>query len=321
MKFSLTILLIAAVLSGCSPKVYTSIRTSHPARTAGSPVLVYEPADSLPDTYEMEVLGTIKIKDTGFSVGCNYPTVIQKAKDEVNKIGGNGLYISTHRLPGLKSSCHQIEGYMIWLPEEIFLSTYFDNMSRQKGYELLYGGVALPQQPAAEDSAKRRSSRIVLGAGYGFLTSKYYYPTPSSGNPKSGLDINAAYQWTGRGLGFGLRYSGYFSSFTYGGEKNKIGLDYFAPELVFLMETKGNWAFCESLGIGYVNYRETNYKNVGGFGFHLALGAEYKFSPGVGLGIEAGYYGARFSDSHKTDGDSAAGINRVSLNGGLRFYF
>ena len=63
--------------TGCSPSVYTSIQKSYPARIEGSTVLVYDMADSLPEP--AEILGSVTVKDSGFSVNCNYAKVMQRA--------------------------------------------------------------------------------------------------------------------------------------------------------------------------------------------------------------------------------------------------
>jgi hypothetical protein len=55
-----------------------------------------------------EKLGTIKVGDSGFSVDCNYATVLDKAKTESRKVGGNVLKITKHKGPDLWSSCHRI---------------------------------------------------------------------------------------------------------------------------------------------------------------------------------------------------------------------
>ena len=102
--------------TGCSPSVYTSIQKSYPARIEGSTVLVYDMADSLPEP--AEVLGSVTVKDSGFSVNCNYAKVMQRAKDETNKIGGNGLHLFWHKEPSaLGSSCHRIAAHMLLLPD------------------------------------------------------------------------------------------------------------------------------------------------------------------------------------------------------------
>ena len=81
--------------TGCAPSVYTSIQKSYPARIEGSTVLVYDMADSLPEP--AEVLGSVTIKDSGFSVNCNYAKVMQRAKDETNKSAATGFIWSGTR--------------------------------------------------------------------------------------------------------------------------------------------------------------------------------------------------------------------------------
>jgi len=56
-----------------------------------------------------EKLGTIKVGDSGFSVNCNYATVLDKAKIESRKVGGNVLKITKHKRPDSWSSCHRIK--------------------------------------------------------------------------------------------------------------------------------------------------------------------------------------------------------------------
>jgi len=58
--------------------------------------------------FNAEKLGTIKVGDSGFSVNCNYATVLDKAKTESRKVGGNVLKITKHKRPDLWSSCHRI---------------------------------------------------------------------------------------------------------------------------------------------------------------------------------------------------------------------
>jgi hypothetical protein len=55
-----------------------------------------------------EKLGTVKIEDPGFSTNCNYATVIDMAKIEARKVGGNAIKITQHTRPDFFSSCHRI---------------------------------------------------------------------------------------------------------------------------------------------------------------------------------------------------------------------
>lgn len=316
---------------GCSPQVYTRIQKSYPARPADSPVLVYEYTDSLPPA--AEVLGNVEVRDNGLSTNCAYAVVLQLAKNETNKAGGNGFILTWHKEPTVfGSSCHQIAGNILLVPDSTYAVSGSDNLAQQY---LRTNLMSIPANTAlttaGETADKRKPCVLLLNGGYGFIVSKYYLPEGGSGNPKQGLDINGAFQWVGRsGLGVGLRYSGYFSSIQLDGAKVKIGLHYIGPEFVLRQELgrRKKWAFQESVGLGYAHYKEslgTISGGFGGFGYHVELGAEYKLTPSVGLGASVGAYAARFKSAdnlNKAMGyEENAGINRLTVNGGVRFYF
>ena len=318
--------------TGCAPSIYTSIQKSYPARIEGSTVLVYDMADSLPEP--AEVLGSVTVKDSGFSVNCNYAKVMQRAKDETNKIGGNGLHLFSHKEPSaLGSSCHRIAAHMLLLPDSVYTASYFDNVAAQNARLAAYGLIPADGTvaPGRETPKAANNNTLTFNAGYAFITSDFYLPAGVSGNPKQGLDINAAYQWTSRiGIGFGLRYSGYFTSVMSEGAKLKVRLHYFAPEFVLRQEAGRNrrWAFHESVGLGYARYTEQMGSlsgGIGGLGFHVEVGFEYKLAQNVGIGASVGTYGTRFSSMDDAvsqyNDDQKGGISRISLNGGLRFYF
>ncbi|MFQ7502606.1 MAG: hypothetical protein ACLRMJ_04720 [Alistipes finegoldii] len=193
-------------------------------------MLVYDMADSLPEP--AEVLGSVTVKDSGFSVNCNYAKVMQRAKDETNKIGGNGLHLFWHKEPSvLGSSCHRIAAHMLLLPDSVYTASYFDNVAAQNARLAAYGLIPADGTvaPGRETPKAANNNTLTFNAGYAFITSDFYLPAGVSGNPKQGLDINAAYQWTSRiGIGFGLRYSGYFTSVMSEGAKLKVRLHYFA---------------------------------------------------------------------------------------------
>lgn len=322
------------LITSCAPSVYTSIQKSYPARIEGSTVLVYDIADSLPQP--AEVLGSVTISDTGFSVNCNYEKVMQRAQNETNRIGGNGLRLLWHKKPSaLGSTCHRISADMLLFPDSIYTAAYFDNVAAQNA-RLAAGGITPGNsRTTAPDSetpkATKLNNTLLFNAGYAFITSDFYLMPGITGNPKQGLDINAAYQWTSRiGIGFGLRYSGYFTSVMHQGSKLKVGLNYFAPEFVLRQEIgrKRKWAFHESVGIGYARYSEklgSLSDGFGGIGFHFDVGFEYKLAQNVGIGASIGAYSTRFSAMDdmvaQYDDKQKGGISRISLNGGLRFYF
>lgn len=93
--------------SSCSPKISTSLSKSYPPLDYKQEVLVIGLDEAVPEN--SEVLGQVKIGDTGFSTNCDYDIVIDKAKLEARKAGGNAIKIIEHTPPSaMGSSCHRI---------------------------------------------------------------------------------------------------------------------------------------------------------------------------------------------------------------------
>lgn len=93
--------------SSCSPKISTSLSKSYPPLDYKQEVLVIGLDQAVPEN--SEVLGQVKIGDTGFSTNCDYDIVIDKAKLEARKAGGNAIKIIEHTPPSaMGSSCHRI---------------------------------------------------------------------------------------------------------------------------------------------------------------------------------------------------------------------
>jgi len=95
------------LLSSCNPKISTSLSKNYPPLDYKQDIVVIgldqaEPANA-------EVLGQVKIGDTGFTTNCGYDIVIDKAKLEARKAGGNAIKIMEHTPPSaMGSSCHRI---------------------------------------------------------------------------------------------------------------------------------------------------------------------------------------------------------------------
>ncbi|WP_418990838.1 hypothetical protein [Alistipes sp.] len=310
------------VATGCAPKIYTSLQARLPARAANAEVLVYEPADSLPAS--AGVLGGLLIKNEKGSARCNYDEAMQLARNQTNRAGGNGLHITWHQTPAGPGQGHQLSAEILTLPDSLYRADYAENLARQQALTALYAPHARNRRGAQSEYR----NNFFVNAGCGFIISEFLTGNLKSGNPKRGLDINAGYQYTARGIGFGLRYSGYYASaelFTYG--KDRIRLHYFAPEFVLRQALSERWSINESIGVGYVIYRESTdglSAKVGGFGYHVNLGIEYKIARGLGINLGTGVYCARFGSMDKLAqnySDKKAGITRISLHGGLRFYF
>jgi len=103
------LMIISALIffSSCNPKISTSISKSYPALDYKQEVVVFGLDQPEPDN--AEVLGQVKIGDAGLSTNCGYDIVMDKAKLEARKAGGNAIKIIEHKPPtAMGSTCHRI---------------------------------------------------------------------------------------------------------------------------------------------------------------------------------------------------------------------
>ncbi len=106
-KLSILIVTCALLLTSCAPKITTSITSNYKPLDYRVEIRVFGVEEGEP--VNSEILGTIKIGDTGFTTNCGWDVVIEKAKMEARKVGGNALKITKHTPPNIwGSSCHQI---------------------------------------------------------------------------------------------------------------------------------------------------------------------------------------------------------------------
>lgn len=189
-------------------------------------------------------------------------------------------------------------------------------------------GTSLETQPC------RMPFTLMVNAGYAFIVSKVEMVDGVTGNPRQGFGLNAALQWASHnGIGAGLRYAGYFSSAKVAGtgfdpQRFNIHLHYVGPELVLRQEAGKRWRFHESFGLGYAVYGE-RLKNVSvrvnGFGVHIDVGAEYRLSKHVAVGLGIADYMSTFPSSEfgldDIDEEKNQSFTYLTINGGLRILF
>jgi hypothetical protein len=95
------------LLAACSPSITRTISKSYAPLDYREEVLVLDLQTPVPAG--ADAMGSIKFGDTGFSTNCDWETVIEAAKAEARKVGGNAIKITKHRPPNFwGSSCHRI---------------------------------------------------------------------------------------------------------------------------------------------------------------------------------------------------------------------
>jgi hypothetical protein len=138
-KTFLFLWLSAFLLSACGPRVISSIQQSASPLDYREDVLVLQAAHVIPEG--AQALGSVEIKDSGFSMKCNYDIALAKAKEEARKAGGNAIQIIEHKLPDLVSSCHRITAnvYSIENKEQAMAQlTEVEEIVEDRPYALLH---------------------------------------------------------------------------------------------------------------------------------------------------------------------------------------
>ena len=159
MKIPYVLVLYSFLFYACSHNVTTSISQSYPTLDYRQNVLVIDEGESVP--VHSELLGFVKLGDTGFSTHCNYELAVDKAKLEARKIGGNAIRIVDHRTPSFfTSSCHRITAEILkvkglnksWISKNNISNSSNDEFATLSIYRFDGGGVWLSYDVFLDDS-------------------------------------------------------------------------------------------------------------------------------------------------------------------------
>lgn len=308
--------LLPLFLGSCAPKVLTEINNPHTPVVTANEVRLYEVGDSVPQSAEL--IGRVKVLDSGLSNHCQYDQVVALAKEKTAQSGGNALALTDHRKPSIWSSCHQIAGNMLLI----------DETKRHETYTRATTPVEDSKECNCEEQSRFRHNTFYANIGYSCIVSKFYMPLEATGHPKRGMDWMAGYDWVSTsGFGAGVMYSGYKSSYLLSDIDFAVKLTYIAPQFVMKQQFR-QWSIEEKLGIGYFNYRESvkgsGSVSASGVGYNFLLGTEYHVSDLVGIGANIGYISGslpedKFGNPNEEDGST--GIFRLHFNVGVRFHF
>jgi hypothetical protein len=108
---------LLGLFSACSPKVVVKPLQNFPARQLYEGMIVFMPTDPILYTEE-EVIGEIRVMDSGITINCDFETVVDSAKAQALRLGANAIKIYKHRPPSyLWSTCHQIRAKALRLKD------------------------------------------------------------------------------------------------------------------------------------------------------------------------------------------------------------
>lgn len=119
---ALSVLLSALLFSSCNLKITTELAKTYPTLDYREDVLVLGLGEQEPENAEF--LGEVKIGDSGLTTKCDYNLIIDYAKLEARKIGGNAIQITKHIPPSdFGSTCHSITANILKITDiEAFLN-------------------------------------------------------------------------------------------------------------------------------------------------------------------------------------------------------
>jgi len=122
MKNIINLLFIVSlmILSSCGSTIRTTATKTYEPNYSNEPIIVYGRNDQLPS--QTEKIGTIKIGDSGFSVDCGWEKVLQKAKNECRKKGGNAIQIVSVYEPDFSCTCYRLTAIILKGPEKEYIS-------------------------------------------------------------------------------------------------------------------------------------------------------------------------------------------------------
>ena len=353
MRFSFGSIALALMVTSCSPRVITSFQKVYtPSLPTSEEVVVIETTD--PSKAQGEFLGQIKITDTGFTATSNgtYNQVVNLAKYETWKAGGNLMIINQHQLPDVWSTIHRINALAYKTDTiDVQTSTYFYANDPSIQYQM-----ASNSNPTFKLQEPGVIARIYAGAGK--RTNKISPDLDAAARVHIkrllsgvlyGTDIT---YFNETGYGFGGRFQVLHSSTSeYGyvvkednthdeGELNEsINIMFIGPILSFRgISTNRKHILSTTIGLGILNYvdkiefknlKERKIGNTLGLTYDLAYA--YNMTDKLSLGADLNYTSGMLknyvyehdgrSESGTLDKDHWEGLSHVGLSVSLSYTF
>ncbi|MEI6556009.1 MAG: hypothetical protein WCL70_10485 [Paludibacter sp.] len=341
MKNILFLYLIILLLSSCTPRITTSLIKKEKPLSKNSIVVVYDKNDTLPAATKK--LGTTRVNDNASTVEFDYNFVVEVAKLEAGKAGGNAIRIIKHQLPNLLNTGHEVYADILKIDTSIV-----HQRSNQKSKESY---IKIPYSHL----------RFALNGGYAYNLGKDV-PTLDTriqtydNQMKSGLNFGAEINYfvVNGQMGIGVNYETVSSQNSLSGvthlnsgqifSNNKLSdnlnIQYIGPMYTCISrqitKTGIKDALIINVGMGNLSYSDSkivdlkNYKITGSaLGTYYSIGYDRFISKNMALGIQlsliTGMLGNydRFDGTSTThiqlDNNSYQSLSHVSLSVGLRF--
>lgn len=321
MKRNNLLLCCLLLLSSCAPKITTSLVNRYKPLPAYARIAIFEKNDTL--LVNSEKMGTVDVVDYGFKSGYDYNSIINAARTETGKAGGNAIQIKKLQTPNLFNPGYELNADIV----KVDSNAYF------------------PLRPKSNPNAITKSFshwRISLNGGYSYNLGV----SKSNSNPriqnyysqlKSGYNAGGEIQYLPFNgvLGFGINYDYIISqnsmdgvllnngqSSVMGIMSDKKNIQYIGPSVTLITRQIKNDltkdALILSLGGGYMNFHDTqqvvtyNYQIDGATaGLRLAVGFDHFITKSMAIGLRVSLISGLLREYDKFDGTS---VEHVRLN-------
>ena len=341
MKNNLLIFNILFLLCSCTPKITTSLIKKEIPLPKNTIVTVFEKNDTLPAVTKK--LGTTRVNDNVSTAQFDYNYVVEIAKLEASKAGGNAIRIIKHQLPNLLNDSHEVYADILKIDTSIVYQRF--NQKSEESY------IKIPYS----------HWRFALNGGYSYNLGKKF-PTFDSriqtynNQMRSGLNFGAEINYfvvngqMGIGINFenvtsqnslsGITYSSSGQIFSNNKLSDNLNIQYIGPMYTCISrQIKKNGikdALIINVGMGNLSYTDTkivdlwNYKITGSaLGTYYSIGYDRFISKNIALGIQLSLIRGLLSNYDRFDGTSTTHIQldnnsyqsltHLSLSVGLRF--
>ena len=318
--------IVIAIMTSCAPSVVTDMYTNNYEAISPDSVRVFMANEEVPS--HTLAIGEVKVIDRGFAIKGSYEHVLDLAVKATAKNGGNGLVITEHRFPDMRSTIHRIWGTMLRMPQSVRDSSVAKESFRQAlaqsendEFKQVYQEYLHRKQIKEQlEQAPRNILRFSVGPSW--LMSKYQI-----GNrlyeSKCGIDIETEYDHIWKtGFGIGINYLHNYTSFD---EGITMRLNYIGPSFVMALPYK-NTRWDVAFGMGYSNYSES-IDRISYSESHIAplirMGWEYQVNKQMALGIQMNMITIKLDkpDDVVLEKDEFYGIQRLGIQAGVRYYF
>ena len=341
MKNNLLLFCTLFLLSSCSPRITTSLIKNEKPLPKNAIVVVYNKNDTLPAATEK--LGITKVNNNASTAEFDYNSVIEIAKLEASKAGGNAIRIIKHQLPNLLNTGHEVYADILKIDTSI---VHQSPNQRPKEYNIkipyshlrlaFNGGYAynLGKDAATFDTRiQTYNKQIRSGLNVGAEINYFFI------NGQMGIGISYENVTSQNSLS-GVTYSSSGQIFTNNNLSDNLKIQYIGPMYTAISrQIKKNGvkdAFVINVGMGNLSYTDTkivdlkNYIFIGSaLGTYYSISYDHFISKNMALGIQLSLITGLLSNYNLFDGnstthvqldnDSYQSLTHVSLTVGLRF--